>query len=129
MGYEKIRLRSSVGKWDTPTWRDRPMAIKLEELEGIGETTADDKERVTLSRALKQLRARFGDRKIRFHVFMEQSSGAIVLAPATSVPLREAWLHENPRAMKMVRTGIAQAGRGEVVKVARPTPGRSAAGR
>ena len=74
------------------------MTIKLNELQGIGETTADSKERVTLARAMRQLRARFGDRKIRFHVFIEQSIGAIVLAPATTVPLREAWLHENPKA-------------------------------
>jgi hypothetical protein len=92
------------------------MTIKLNELQGIGETTADSKERVTLARAMRQLRARFGDRKIRFHVFIEQSTGAIVLAPATTVPLREAWLHENPKALKMVRTGIAQAGRGELAK-------------
>ena len=92
------------------------MTIKLNELQGIGETTADSKERVTLARAMRQLRARFGDRKIRFHVFIEQSIGAIVLAPATTVPLREAWLHENPKALKMVRKGIAQAGRGELAK-------------
>lgn len=92
------------------------MTIKLDELEDVGETSADSKERVTLARALKQLRARFGDRKIRFHVFIEQSTGAIVLAPAVTVPLREAWLHENPKAMKTVRTGIAQAGRGQLVK-------------
>jgi hypothetical protein len=46
----------------------------------------------------------------------EESTGAIVLAPATTVPLREAWLHENPKALKAVRTGIAQAGRGEANK-------------
>jgi hypothetical protein len=92
------------------------MAIKLDELEGIGETIADSKARVTLARALRQLRARFGDRKIRFNVFIEESTGAIVLAPATTVPLREAWLHENPKALKAVRTGIAQAGRGEAIK-------------
>ncbi len=92
------------------------MTIKLDELEGIGETIADSKERVTLARALKQLRTRFGDRKIRFNVFIEQSTGAIVLAPAVAVPLREAWLYENPKALKMLRTGIAQAGRRELVK-------------
>ena len=59
------------------------MAIKLDELEGIGETIADSKARVTLARALRQLRARFGDRKIRLNAFIEESTGAIVLAPAT----------------------------------------------
>jgi hypothetical protein len=92
------------------------MAIKLSGLKGVGETTADGKERVTLTRALKQLRDRFGDRKIRFDVFIDDATGSIVLAPSTTVPLREAWLHENPKALKAVRTGIAQAGRGKVVK-------------
>lgn len=92
------------------------MAVKLEELEGIGETTADSKERVTLARALKQIRGRFGDRKIRFNVFIDQSTGVIVLAPAITVPLREAWLHDNPKALKAVRTGIAQAAAGKLVK-------------
>jgi len=35
------------------------MAIKLDELEGIGETIADSKARVTLARALRQLRRRY----------------------------------------------------------------------
>ena len=92
------------------------MTINLEELEDIGETTADSKKRVALTRALEQIRRRFGDRKIRFNVFMDHSTGMIVLAPATTVPLREAWLHDNSKALKSVRTGIAQAGRGEAVE-------------
>lgn len=91
------------------------MAIKLEEFEVIGETTADSKERVTLARALKQLRIRFGNRQFRFSVLFNESTGMIVLAPATTVPLREAWLHD-PKALKMVLRGIEQAGRGELVK-------------
>ncbi|MFI5280112.1 MAG: hypothetical protein ACHQU1_06440, partial [Gemmatimonadales bacterium] len=82
----------------------------------VGETTVDSKERVTLARALKQLRDRFGDRRIRFSIALNESTGVIVLTPATTVPLREAWLYENPEALKMVRTGIAQAGRGELIK-------------
>ena len=92
------------------------MAIKLEEFQAIGETTADSKQRVTLARALKQLRLRFGDRQIRFNVLFNTSTGVIVLAPATTVPLREAWLHETPKALKMVLKGIEQAGRGELVR-------------
>lgn len=92
------------------------MAIKLEEFKVIGETTVDSKERVTLARTLKQLRVRFGDRRFRFHVLFNESTGVIVLSPATTVPLREAWLYENPSALKMVLRGIEQAGRGELVK-------------
>ena len=92
------------------------MAIKLGELEAIGKTSADSKARVSLARAMRKLRTRFGSRKIRFNIFIEQSTGAIVLAPTTTMPLPEAWLHENPKALKMVRTGIAQAGRGELLR-------------
>jgi hypothetical protein len=84
--------------------------------EVVGETTVDSKERVTLARALKHLRARFGDRRIRFSISLDDSTGVIVLTPATTVPLREAWLYENPEALRMVQGGLAQAGRGELVK-------------
>jgi hypothetical protein len=93
------------------------MTIKLdEELEVIGEATVDDRERVSLTRALKLIRERFGDRPFRFQVLYSATSGTIALAPATTVPLREAWLYENPEALKMVRAGIEAAGRGEIVK-------------
>jgi len=93
------------------------MASKTpERYEILGETTVDSKERVTLARALKHLRARFGNRRIRFSIALDESTGVIVLTPATTVPLREAWLYENPEALRMVRTGLAQAGRGELVK-------------
>lgn len=62
-----------------------------------------------------QLRIRFGNRRFRFNVLFNESTGMIVLAPATTVPLREAWLHD-PKALKMVLRGIEQAGRGELVK-------------
>ncbi len=91
------------------------MAIKAE-LKDIGEISADSKARVTLARALKELRVLFGNRKMRFHVAIERSTGRIVLTPAVTVPLREAWLYENPKALKTLRSGIAQAGRGQVVK-------------
>ena len=92
------------------------MAIKQGELKDVGEIIADSKARVTLARALKELGAVFGDRKVRFHVSIERSTGRIVLTPAVTVPLREAWLYENPKALKTLRSGVAQAGRGQVVK-------------
>jgi len=93
------------------------MATKtLARFEVVGETTVDGKERVTLARALKHLRARFGNRRIRFSIALDESTGVIVLTPAATVPLREAWLYENPEALKMVQVGLAQAGRGELLK-------------
>src|SRR5262247_2887811 len=93
-----------------------PMAIKQDELKDVGEIVADSKARVTLARALKELRAVFGDRKVRFHVAIERSTGEIVLPPPVTIPLREAWLYDNPKALKTLRSGIAQAGRGKLVK-------------
>ena len=92
------------------------MAIRLDQLEKVGEATVDTRKRVTLSQALKQMRARFGDRKIRFKVLMDRSAGMIVLAPVATVPLREAWLYDNSAALKAVRAGIGQAKRGKLIE-------------
>lgn len=92
------------------------MAIKAEEFTAVGEALVDSKERVTLSRALRQIKERFGDRQLRFAVALNESTGVIVLTPVASVPLRELWLHENPEALRKVQRGLAQAGRGAPVK-------------
>ena len=91
------------------------MTIRLDQMESMGEARMDSRKRVTLSRPLKQLRARFGDRKIRFKVLVDRSAGMIVLAPVATVPLRETWLYDNPAALKAVRAGISQARRGEFI--------------
>ena len=38
--------------------------------------------------------------------------GSILLRPAVTVPLDEAWLWKNKRALKMVQTGLAEAAQG-----------------
>jgi len=91
--------------------------IKLvDEVEVVGEAAVDDRERVTLARALKLLRQRFGDKPCRFKVLYSHTTGLIALAPVATIPIREAWLYENPAALRMVLAGIEEAGRGEVVE-------------
>jgi hypothetical protein len=94
------------------------MTVKVEdEFEVIGDAAVDDRQRVTLAKVLKRLHEDFGGEVLNhFRVLYSQAAGLIVLEPATTIPLREAWLYKNPEALKMVRAGIEAAGRGEVVK-------------
>jgi hypothetical protein len=39
----------------------------------------------------------------------DSTPGQIVLKPAKAVPLAEAWLYENEKALALVRKGLAQA--------------------
>jgi len=91
-------------------------AIVDEHFEPAGESTLDDRNRVTLSRAVDQLRSLLGDEalaRVRLTVSINKV-GQILLTPEVPVPAHEAWLFQNPAALAKVREGIAQAGRGEV---------------
>ncbi len=89
--------------------------IADEHFEPVGESALDDRNRVTLSKAVEQLRARIGDAALgRVHLSVAINSvGQILLTPEVPVPAHEAWLARNPVALGQVREGIAQAGRGE----------------
>jgi hypothetical protein len=68
--------------------------------------TADSKGRVVLGR-------RFANR----HLIIEQiSETEIVVKMARVIPESEAWMYDNPVALKSVRTGLAQARAGETVQ-------------
>jgi hypothetical protein len=92
------------------------MTVKVEdEFEVIGEAAIDERQRVTLAKALKRLHEDFGGEVLNhFRVLYSQAAGLIVLEPATTIPLREAWLYRNQAALKSVLTGIEQAERGEL---------------
>lgn len=64
----------------------------------------DDKGRITLGRQFAGRRAVVSERE-----------DELVLTFQRLVPDREAWLHENPEAYAMVRRGLDQAERGELV--------------
>jgi len=91
--------------------------IADEHFEAVGESRLDERNRVTLSKAVEQLRALIGDAALsRVHLSVAINSvGQILLTPHVPVPAHEAWLLRNPTALSKVREGIAQAGRGEAV--------------
>ena len=47
-----------------------------------------------------------------FHV-QQMEDGNLLLEPYTEIPAREKWLFENPAALKSVKAGLEQAGRGK----------------
>jgi hypothetical protein len=92
--------------------------IADENFEPVGESGLDERNRVTLSKAVEQLRKLIGDVAMS-HVNLSvsiNSVGQILLTPHVRVAAHEAWLLRNPVALSQVREGIAQAGRGEVTR-------------
>lgn len=86
-----------------------------ENFEPVGETGLDERDRVTISQAVEQLRKRIGDvamSRVQLSVSIN-TVGQILLTPHVPVPAHEAWLLRNPAALSGVHEGIAQAGRGE----------------
>jgi hypothetical protein len=66
----------------------------------------DRRRRVALGKALKD----FGDAS--FNVYQDEE-GRIVLDPQVSIPASEAWLYRNPKALALVRGGLADAAAGK----------------
>ncbi len=87
-----------------------------ETFELLGEGALDDRNRLILTKAVEALRAQFGDAasELRFTIH-KNKAGQVLLSPATSVPLHEAWLFKNPAALASVRRGLEQAAAGELV--------------
>ena len=91
--------------------------LKDEEFEAVGETSLDERKRVTLTKAVDELCIRFHEEpgKLHFSVYLNKA-GQILLSPETKIPLHEAWLYKNPEALSMVSQGLAQAKEGKLKK-------------
>jgi len=86
-----------------------------DEFESRGEGSLDSRNRLPLTKVVEALRAKFGDlSELRFTIY-QNKAGQVLLSPATSVPLHEAWLLKNPTALVSVRRGLGQAAAGELV--------------
>ncbi|HEY3115179.1 MAG TPA: hypothetical protein VGK54_00400 [Chloroflexota bacterium] len=81
----------------------------------VAQARPDSKKRVGVAQALEVLAERFGFKAegLRFSVCYN-GAGQILLAPEVSVPLAEAWLYQNPKAMKSVLRGLKQSAAGEI---------------
>ena len=65
----------------------------------------DSKGRITLGKLLN------GVSSVRV---MVEEDGKIILEPYTEIPMREAWLYNNPEAFEKVSKGIRQASAGSL---------------
>jgi len=98
----------------------RSSAILSEKFERVGETGFDERKRVSLSKVVDRLnhilRGVSGEdkaRELRFIIYTNDV-GQILLSPEIGVPLHEAWLYENPKALASVRRGLQDAAEGKV---------------
>ena len=66
--------------------------------------TADGKGRVTLGKEFAH----------RLVMVMPVAEGVVQVVRAEAVPERESWLYKNPKALRMVLDGLAQAKAGEL---------------
>ena len=93
------------------------MTVKVIDTEftQVAETKPDGKKRVGVASALEALAERFGfsPEGLRFAVCYN-TAGQILLVPEVSVPLPEAWLYQNPRALNSVLRGLKQSSAGEL---------------
>jgi hypothetical protein len=97
-----------------------PQKFKIlsDEFEFIGEGGVDERNRLSLSKALSTLKERLGELgdsldALYFRVYINRA-GQILLDPAVTVPVREMWLYRNPVALAKVREGLSEAAKGEL---------------
>jgi hypothetical protein len=83
-------------------------AILSDRFETLGEVAVDDRNRISLSKALESIKGLFENAEgLRFLVQVNEV-GQVLLSPVVSVPLYEAWLYKNPAAMEKISRGISQ---------------------
>ena len=74
--------------------------------------TVDSKNRISLGekilRALKKVDA--------FKIFIGRE-GDILLRPMVNVPMKEAWVYKNPKALKQIRQGLKEAKEGSAKEI------------
>lgn len=82
----------------------------------VAEAKPDSKKRVGVAQALDALAERFGYKpeNLRFAVCYNTAGQIILLVPEVSVPLSEAWLYRNPKALGSVRRGLRQSATGKL---------------
>ena len=80
----------------------------------VGIKTIDSKSRLTLGRKiLKLVTAQSGMEE--FQIFYGED-GDILLRPMVSIPSKEAWIYRNPKVLKAIREGLAEAKEGRLEK-------------
>ncbi len=86
-----------------------------EKFAAVGFKTVDSKNRISLG--IRVSRSRGKDMAAESYQIYLGDEGDVLLRPMVSVPSREAWIYRNPKAMKRIRQGLAEAGEGKTEKV------------
>ena len=84
--------------------------ILSDRFEVVGEVAVDDRNRVSLTKALESIKRLVRDTEGLRFVIHVNDVGQLLLSPVVSVPLHEAWLYKNPTALAKVSRGLAQVG-------------------
>jgi len=72
-----------------------------------GTRTIDSKSRITIGEKITKLISTQTEAD-KFQIFFNKE-GDILLRPMVSIPFREAWIYQNPQALKSIRQGLAEA--------------------
>lgn len=83
--------------------------VREPDFEPYGEVRVDSKNRISLGK-------KFGGKKISSYKVYRNASGQYILDPQVSIPAHEVWLYENPKALALVKKGLAAARAGKLVK-------------
>ncbi len=98
-----------------PVTTAKMIAVLSEHFTRVGEVSLDERNRVSLTKALESLKRMLGavaEEPSRFSVFVNEA-GQLLLSPEVSVPMHELWLYRNPQALRMVLKGLEEARKGE----------------
>ncbi|MBF0479725.1 MAG: hypothetical protein HQL26_09610 [Candidatus Omnitrophica bacterium] len=110
----KVRGFRSVGFKHTQSCECGKFEIK-KDFKALDSRTIDAKSRITLSPTWTKS---ISSRPIRSFQIFQNEDGDILLRPEVTIPAREAWIFENPKALASLGKGIKEIdeGKGEVVK-------------
>jgi hypothetical protein len=90
--------------------------ILSERFQQIGEIGLDERNRVSLAKALEAVKKTLGNSEgLRFMVYVNEA-GQVLLSPTVSVPLHELWLYKNAAAFASVTKGLGQVGKKDTLK-------------
>jgi hypothetical protein len=86
--------------------RETVLSTRFQE---VGEVAVDERNRISLTKALESIKGLFkkSEAGLRFVIHVNDV-GQVLLSPAVSVPLHEAWLYKNPEALASVLRGLGE---------------------
>ena len=85
-----------------------------EKFKSAGTRTIDSKNRITIGEKITKLISAQTEAD-KFQIFFSEE-GDILLRPMVSIPIKEAWIYQNPQALKSIRQGLDEVKREKTEK-------------